>query len=174
MQFYNNIPGLLLSDLCSVTGLVGRFWGMFIWTRGAVFSGAGTQGCVFSACVITLMTTHLPRRISPVNKGSYQISWECLVFFWKQCGLGSDDKQRGCGCSAQQACWGALLFWMTFFNHLSPVMKCDCYSKVLASAFDSISVPLQTLLDCVDSWEKHFSCKFATCDAGIMAGWLGV
>ena len=59
-------------------------------------------------------------------------------------------------------------------NHLSPVMKCDCYSKVLASTFDSISVPLQILLDCVDSWEKPFSCKFATCDAGIMAGWLGV
>lgn len=69
---------------------------------------------------------------------------------------------------------GALLFWMTSFNHLSPVMKCDCYSKVLASTFDSISVPLQIPLDCVDSWEKHFSCKFATCDAGIMAGWLGV
>ena len=68
---------------------------------------------------------------------------------------------------------GGLLFWMTFFNHLSPVMRCDCYSKFLASAFDSISVPLQTPLDWVDSWEKHFSCKFATCDASIMAGWLG-
>ena len=168
MQFYNNIPGLVLG------GHVRRSQVCWGGTRGAVFSGAGTRGCVFLACVITVTVTHLLLSISPVNESSYQIAWECPEFFWKQRGLGCDDERRGRGCGGQGACWGAVLFRVTLFNYLSPVMKCNRYGRFLSLPFDSIPVPLKTPLERVDSWEKRFSHKFATCDTGIMAGWLGV
>ena len=33
---------------------------------------------MFSACVVTLMTAHLPHRISPVNESSHQLSENAL------------------------------------------------------------------------------------------------
>lgn len=130
--------------------------------------------CCFLVYVITTIFAHLRLGISPGNASIYQVLWECPEFFWKQPGPVSDDEQRGCGPGGQEAYWETLLFQAMFFTTFSPAMKGEDHSRFLSWPFDSISASLKTPLECIYSWEKHFSHKFATFGTFLVAGWWGV